>query len=164
MDISWPPLINILGVPDVGIKVRVRIPVLNISHVSTVIYLTPEQVLQLATPTYKIRKEKQKSKDVLVDSASVTVVSPVEQEVTEHPASHNSSVDFSLPTPSFRFSVAVGRPMKDMNYRTRQTRSDSINLILSVKVCQRSSVGLTLPSFRFELVTYEVENLFGSKF
>ena len=30
--------------------------------------LTPEQVLQLATPTYKIRKEKQKSKDVLADS------------------------------------------------------------------------------------------------
>ena len=37
-DISWPPLTNILGVPDVRIKVRVRIPVLNISHVSTVIY------------------------------------------------------------------------------------------------------------------------------
>ena len=34
--------------------------------------LSPEQVLQLATPTYKIRKEKQKSKDVLVDPSTVT--------------------------------------------------------------------------------------------
>ena len=35
--------------------------------------LTPEQVIQLSTPTYKIRKEKQKSKDNLVgdtDNAS----------------------------------------------------------------------------------------------
>ena len=43
--------------------------------------LTPEQVLQFATPTYKIRKEKQKSKDVLVDPSTVTVVSHVEQEI-----------------------------------------------------------------------------------
>ena len=63
--------------------------------------LTPDQVVQLATPTYKIRKEKQKSKDVLVDPASVTVVSQVEQEGMDHPSSHNSSVDLSLPTPSF---------------------------------------------------------------
>ena len=46
------------------------------------------------------------------------------------------------------FSVAVSRPMRDMNCQPGQTGSDSIDLILSVKVCQRSAVGLTLPSFR----------------
>ena len=64
--------------------------------------LTPDQVVQLATPTYRIRKERQKSKDVLVDPASVTVVSQVEQEATDRPASHNPSIDLSLPAPSFR--------------------------------------------------------------
>ena len=64
--------------------------------------LSPEQVLQLATPTYKIRKEKQKSKGVLVDPSSVTVVSHVEPEGADHPSSVNSSMDPSLPTPSFR--------------------------------------------------------------
>ena len=38
--------------------------------------------------------------------------------------------------------------MRDMNFRTGQTGSDIIDLILFVKACQRSSVGLTLPSFR----------------
>ena len=37
--------------------------------------VTPEQLLQLSTPTYKIRKEKQKSKEVLVDPSTVTVTS-----------------------------------------------------------------------------------------
>ena len=64
--------------------------------------LTPEQVLQLATPTYKLRKEKQKGKDVPIDPASVTVISHMEQEVADRPASHNSSVDLSLPAPSFQ--------------------------------------------------------------
>ena len=64
--------------------------------------LTPEQVVQLATPTYKLRKEKQKSKDVLIDPASVTVISHVEQDFEDRPASHNSSVDLSLPAPSFQ--------------------------------------------------------------
>ena len=64
--------------------------------------LTPEQVVQLATPTYKLRKEKQKGKDVLIDPASVTVISHMEQEVADRPASHNSSVDLSLPAPSFQ--------------------------------------------------------------
>ena len=63
--------------------------------------LTPEQLLQLSTPTYKIRKEKQKSKDRLVDPSTVTVVSQVEQEAADRPPSA-SSVDYSLPTPYFR--------------------------------------------------------------
>ena len=46
------------------------------------------------------------------------------------------------------FSVAVSRPMRDMNCQTGQSGSDNIDLILCVKACQRSSVGLTLPSFR----------------
>ena len=64
--------------------------------------LTPEQLLQLSTPTYKIWKEKQKSKEVLVDPSTVSVVSQAEQEGTDHPSSLNTSVDLSLPAPSFR--------------------------------------------------------------
>ena len=42
--------------------------------------LTPEQRKQLATPTYKLRKEKKSSKstDVLIDSSQVSVVGPVD--------------------------------------------------------------------------------------
>ena len=40
--------------------------------------LTPEQVIQLSTPTYKLRKEKQK--DSLVDPSSVTVLSLVDHD------------------------------------------------------------------------------------
>ena len=62
--------------------------------------LTPEQLLQLSTPTYKIRKEKQKGKDVLIDPSTVTVVSQVESEAADRPPS-SSSVDYTLPAPSF---------------------------------------------------------------
>ena len=44
--------------------------------------LTPEQLLQLSTPTYKICKKKQKGKEVLVDPSNVTVVSQLGQEGT----------------------------------------------------------------------------------
>ena len=41
--------------------------------------LTPEQRKQLATPTYKIRKEKKSSKsDVLTDPSQVSMVGPVD--------------------------------------------------------------------------------------
>ena len=41
--------------------------------------LTPEQQKQLATPTYKLRKEKKFSKsDVLIDPSQVSVVGPVD--------------------------------------------------------------------------------------
>ena len=46
------------------------------------------------------------------------------------------------------FSVAVRRPMRDMNCWTGHTGPDSIAWILAVMPCQRSGVGLTLPSFR----------------
>ena len=61
--------------------------------------LTPEQVI---TPTYKIRKEKAKSKETLVDPTSVTVVAQVEpQDSVPAVSSHDSSADLSLPQPSF---------------------------------------------------------------
>ena len=64
--------------------------------------LTPEQVSQLATPTYKLRKEKVKSKETLIDPASVTVVAQVEsQDMEPAVSSHNSSTGLSLPQPSF---------------------------------------------------------------
>ena len=63
--------------------------------------LTPEQAIQLATPTDKMRKEKRKSKYVLVDLTSLSVVSQVQQEDADLPASHYTSADISLPQPSF---------------------------------------------------------------
>ena len=38
VDILWPPLTNMQGVLDVGIRVTAKIPVSNNSHASTVIY------------------------------------------------------------------------------------------------------------------------------
>ena len=65
--------------------------------------LTPEQVIQLATPTYKLRKEKAKSKETLTDPASVTVVAQVDsQDMEPSVSTHESSSDLSLPQPSFR--------------------------------------------------------------
>ena len=60
--------------------------------------LTPEQVIQLATPTHKLRKEKQKERDFLVDPASVTVLSPVgHDKPILGPSSHNTSEELSVP-------------------------------------------------------------------
>ena len=65
--------------------------------------LTPEQVIQLATSTYKLRKEKAKSKDTLIDPSTVTVVAQVESQDSEPVISpHNMSVDLALPQPIFR--------------------------------------------------------------
>ena len=60
-------------------------------------------MIQLATPTYKLTKEKEKSKETLVDPASVTVVAQVKsQDMEPAVSSRNSSTDLSLPQPSFR--------------------------------------------------------------
>ena len=65
--------------------------------------LTPEQLLQLSTPTYKLRKEKSKSKEALVDPSTVTIVSQVEsQEVASTSPPHVAEQDLSLPPPMFR--------------------------------------------------------------
>ena len=62
--------------------------------------LTPEQVLQLSTPTYKIRKEKKQEREALVDPGSVTVLSPVDQDKSVGDSSSiNTSQDLSLPQP-----------------------------------------------------------------
>ena len=64
--------------------------------------LTPEQVIQLATPTYKLRKGKAQSKEILIDPSTVTVVAQVESQDND-PAisSHNSSAELALSQPSF---------------------------------------------------------------
>ena len=69
--------------------------------------LTPEQVIQLATPTYKLRKEKQKERESLVDPASLTIFSPVDHDKSTLGASssHNASEDLSLLQPSFKKRV-----------------------------------------------------------
>ena len=64
--------------------------------------LTPGQVIQLSTPTYKLRKEKQKERDSLVDPSFVTVLFPVDHDkVSLGASSHNTTEDYSLPQPSF---------------------------------------------------------------
>ena len=65
--------------------------------------LTPEQVLQLSTPTYKLRKEKKQERESLVDPSAVTVLSPVDQEKSVGASSSlNTLEDLSLPHPSFK--------------------------------------------------------------
>ena len=65
--------------------------------------LTPEQVLQLSTPTYKLRKEKKQERESLVDPSSITVLSPVDQDKSVGDSSClNTLEDLSLPQPSFK--------------------------------------------------------------
>ena len=65
--------------------------------------LTPEQIIQLSTPTYKIRKEKQKECESLVDPTSVTVLSPFDLDKSTLGASSlNMSDDLSLPQLFFK--------------------------------------------------------------
>ena len=66
--------------------------------------LTPEQVVQLSSPTYKLRKDRKQERESLVDPSSVTVLSSVDQNKT---VGASSSVvkppeDLSLPQPSFK--------------------------------------------------------------
>ena len=55
------------------------------------------------------------------------------------------------------FSVAMSRPMRDMNCRTGQTGSDSMDL--PTFFCWSDPA-----LFQVELVTYKVEDLFGDQF
>ena len=65
--------------------------------------LSPEQVLQLSTPTYKLKKEKKQEHEALVDPSSVTVLSSVDQDKSVGASSSlNTSEDLSLPQPSFK--------------------------------------------------------------
>ena len=65
--------------------------------------LTPEQGLQLSTPTYKIRKEKKLERESLIDPSTVTVLSSVDQDKSVGASSSlSTSQDLSLPQPSFK--------------------------------------------------------------
>ena len=66
--------------------------------------LTPEQVVQLATPTYKLRKDKKLEPESLVDPSSVTVLSSVDQDkaVGVSSSAIKPLEDLSLPPPSFK--------------------------------------------------------------
>ena len=65
--------------------------------------LTPEQVLQLSTPTYKLRKEKKQECESLFDPSTVTVFSSVDQDKSVGASSSlNTLEDLSLPRPSFK--------------------------------------------------------------
>ena len=65
--------------------------------------LTPEQVLQLSTPTYKIRKEKKLERESLIDPTTLTVLSSVDQDKSVGASSSlTTSEDLSLPQPSFK--------------------------------------------------------------
>ena len=64
--------------------------------------LTPEQVLQLSTPTYKLRKDWKQERESLVDPSSVTVLSYVDQDKSVGASSSlNPLEDLFLPQPSF---------------------------------------------------------------
>ena len=66
--------------------------------------LTPEQVVQLATPTYKLRKDKKQECESLVDPSSVTVLSSVDQDkaVGASSSAIKPPEHLSLPQPSFK--------------------------------------------------------------
>ena len=57
-------------------------------------------MLKLSTPTYKLRKEKAKAKEVLVDPSSVVVLDT--QPEQEPAVSVSSAPDLSLPVPQFK--------------------------------------------------------------
>ena len=70
--------------------------------------LTPEQVLQLSTPTYKLRKDWKQERESLVDPSSVTVLSYVDQDKSVGASSSlNPLEDLFLPQPSFNKHLKV---------------------------------------------------------
>ena len=58
--------------------------VLGQDNCTAYLLLTPEQRKQLATPTYKLRKEKKSSvkSEVLIDSSQISLVDPVDLNQT----------------------------------------------------------------------------------
>ena len=82
--------------------------------------LTPEQVLKLSTPTYKLRKEKAKAKEVLVDPSSVVVLDT--QPEQEPAVSVSSAPDLSLPVPQFKKDLQE----LDEKWATRMARLEAL--------------------------------------
>ena len=87
--------------------------------------LTPEQVVQLATPTYKLRKDRKQERECLVDPSSVTVLSSVDQDKAVGVSSSSAfkpPEDLSLPQPSFK------QELKDLDdkWSLRMTRLEAL--------------------------------------
>ena len=92
MDTPWLVLTLLLTAHVAGIKERVRTFVLKTQSSDCQICksYTPEQCQQLATPSYKIKKEKRearkldsspsKDSETLVDPANVSVIAPVDSQ------------------------------------------------------------------------------------
>ena len=82
--------------------------------------LTPEQVLKLSTPTYKLRKEKAKAKEVLVDPSTVVVLDTQPEQEPE--VSLSSAPDLSLPVPQFK------KDLQDLDekWATRMARLEAL--------------------------------------
>ena len=82
--------------------------------------LTPEQVLKLSTPTYKLRKEKAKAKELLVDPSTVVVLDT--QPEQEPDVSLSSAPDLSLPVPQFKKDLQE----LDEKWATRMARLEAL--------------------------------------
>ena len=102
--------------------------------------LTPKQVTQLSTP-YNFRKEKQKDKDTLVNPASVTILSPVDNKGADQATSHNTSSEFSLPQPSFckelqemdeKWSIRMARLEGLLTLGHRPSPKPSFSLVIAL--------------------------------
>ena len=98
--------------------------------------LTPEQVLKLSTPTYKLRKEKAKAKEVLVDPSSVVVLDA--QPEQEPAVSVSSAPDLSLPVPQFKKDLQE----LDEKWATRMARLEAL-----ITLGHRSSPSVQNPTF-----------------
>ena len=98
--------------------------------------LTPEQVLKLSTPTYKLRKEKAKAKEVLVDPSSVVVLDT--QPEQEPAVSVSSAPDLSLPVPQFKKDLQE----LDEKWATRMARLEAL-----ITLGHRSSPSVQNPTF-----------------
>ena len=107
--------------------------------------LTPEQRKQLATPIYKLRKEKKSStkQEVLVDPSSVNVVGPV--DLNQSIASPTSSTNISLDDSSFKKELT---DLKD-EWSTRFARIEALLTIGSNTISAQpiSAVGHVAPVF-----------------
>ena len=77
-------------------------------------------MLKLSTPTYKLRKEKAKAKEVLVDPSSVVVLDT--QPEQEPAVSVSSAPDLSLPVPQFKKDLQE----LDEKWATRMARLEAL--------------------------------------
>ena len=107
--------------------------------------LTPDQWKQLATPTYKLRKEKKSSvkQDVLIDLSQVSVVGPM--DLNQSTASASSSTNVSLDDSSFKKELS---DLKD-GWSTRFARIEALLTMGSNPISAQpiSAVGHIAPVF-----------------